>query len=131
MNLSEQMYVDLKAQLPSLIDAIKVGVEYGGDLAHRVILFDIWSNILWACSILLFTLISGFVTYRGYPTADEDDFHQIVFIVSSVVFALSLVACVSGLPLIANTIIKDIFIPEIRIAELLSNLMNVNQLQGN
>ena len=128
MNLSEQMYVDLKAQLPSLVEAIKVGAEYGGDLAHRFILFDIWSNILQIFFLLSLTIGAGIIAYKSYYKSQWEDggpnnFAAGVFMLFSLLFGAFSFASLFVVPELVGSILKGIFIPEIRIVELLSSLI--------
>ena len=124
------MYADLKAQLPSLIEAIKVGAEYGGDLAHRFILFDIWSNALWLGVLLASSTLSFFVTYKAWVKSewrlnnDPANLHAVIFIFGVLALGLLLIIDLIVIPVNINAILKGIFIPEIRIVELLSSLIN-------
>lgn len=133
MSLPEEMYADLKAQLPALTEAIKSGAEWGTDLAHRFILYDIFIQVL-ACVILLGLI--GLTTFftkkihkwlkKGHEDAnslDKVDWTAGKIFVLGLIIPFIYIFLGVGLwhPLI--TIIKDIFIPEIRILEILSDLI--------
>ena len=129
MNLSEQMYADLKSQLPALTEAIKSGVGYGGELFHRFILFDIWTHVLGVA--FTFILAALFITTscqaykRGeWAHGEPDNFAAILSIISGA-GALVFLAIFS-IALVVNTevILKDIFVPELRVLEILSDLVS-------
>lgn len=69
--LPEQIYSDLKSQLPSLIDALKQGVEYGGELFHRFILFDIVKNVIEIIVLAIVSIILVKLCLKGIRQWEE------------------------------------------------------------
>lgn len=126
MTLTEQMYSDLQSQLPALQEALKTGAEWGSDLAGRYIVYDIAYNIF---EIFAFCLIM-YILYRAWKhfgkRYKDDDCDELAYVGLMFVSAISiLIGVLSFMVIFCNIeeIFKDIFIPEIRIIELLSTLI--------
>ena len=131
MTLPETIYTDLKDQLPALTEALKTGAEWGTDLAHRFIVYDIWVNALQIgatlCILTPMIALSFWLLKKraGWEKeANQYDKHMPTVIVVAVVFILALLALFisSDISLATKNIIKDIFIPELRIIEVLQDV---------
>lgn len=127
MNLPEQMYTDLKSQLPALTDALKAGVEYGGELFHRFIQFDIWMHVFDSVLIFILTVLSITIFYQMYKRSEWGyDGPQNFAAWASIGFGCvaTFLSIVFPIILFENTqiILKDIFVPELRVIEILSDL---------
>lgn len=119
------MYQDLKDQIPALVDALKTGVEYGGDLAHRFIMYDLLSNLgLWLFGgILIFASLRLCRKFKVAADKDHSDFNEgmeVVFFVATAGLSLTFVIMT---PFLINLVVKDIYIPEVRIIEVLNDLL--------
>lgn len=126
--LPEQVYTDLKAQLPALTDALKQGIEYGGDLFHRFIVYD----IAWQSAEIVLMLIASFVLIKFCIAAtkqipDRDSFVyktdlDVVVYFGDLFCLLAVIFFFCSTVLDLQIIAKDIFIPELRVIEIISNL---------
>lgn len=121
MNLPEQIYSDLKAQIPALMEALKTGTEYASELGSRIATFHIIESSIYVFLNLLFLLvilkISKFIRNRIL----SEDWDEVCYVI---VFVLALVAV--SLILGASDYISDIVqwavIPEIQLIKFISNL---------
>jgi hypothetical protein len=117
MNLPEQMYADLQAQLPALQEALATGTTYATELGGRIIDYDIAMNSLWILLISLFIYPAFRLTKGLWKLAKEDSSEDLFFI------ALFIwVPFLCALPLVGN-IARGIFVPEWRLIEILSKLI--------
>jgi len=118
MNLPQEMYTDIKEMLPQLQEALQTGTAYATDLGHRIIQYDIWNNIF--CIVvfgILPTLIAFYLIKLRKKINDiEFDF---LYIISGCLFVISIAVILIS----TKMIIQGVFIPEIRIIEILSNLI--------
>lgn len=129
------MYADLKAQLPALTEAIKQGAEWGTDLAHRFVSYDIVVHALGAIGFATPIVITAwylkrmclyFLRKNDEAKASERFYTgdwMIGLVVVVIIIAVAFVLLALGFAGNLNVIMKDIFIPEIRILELLNNLL--------
>lgn len=131
MELPQQMYEDLKTILPDLKSALEQGVSYGGELAHRFIAYDIAMQIIsialsglsLAISIPLFIYATKHAEWSQYGDIPLNGWAAISFtryILLPLLTILFIVFTIDG----TCIIIKDIYIPEIRIIEVIHNIIN-------
>lgn len=122
MTLPETIYTDLKAQLPALTEAIKQGAEWGTDLAHRFIVYDIWVHGIWIAFAILLLVIAAACVWRVIKHTDSNKEALQGLCVLAMIFLpiIALMILGANVPIIA----KDLIVPEIRIAEILSELSN-------
>lgn len=125
MQLPEQIYTDLKSQLPTLIEALKTGAEYGGELAHRFIVYD----IVYRCIDMVLAGIWIFLTYKAFQWAYKNwkgtiyDNDLVVFAGAGLILlGLLVLIPIVGIDTDLANITKDIFIPELRIIEMIQGL---------
>ena len=117
--MPDQMYLDLKDQLPALKEALLAGAKWGSEIAGRYIQYDIACNIIWIllAIIMLYVAIKLKEHAKRWYDKEYNPMGYVGMVLLSVcsplIFFLSIF-----------TIVKDIFIPEIRILEMLSNLIN-------
>jgi hypothetical protein len=92
-------------------------MSYGTDLAGRYIAYDMAIAICWAVVGLAFILYTIFTVKKWYKiTLDKNEPYLFIPIITGTVgFTL--------FPFMVGIILKDIFIPEIRIVELLTALI--------
>lgn len=113
MGVSEQMYTDFKAILPDLQEAMQAGLSYSGDLFNRFIAYDITVNAIW----ILIALIAPVVCYVLVKKLDDIEPQIAIWMAVGLIAFVTLVCC-------GSNIVKDIFIPELRVIEVLSNNLN-------
>lgn len=125
MTLPETIYSDLKAQLPALTEAIKQGAEWGTDLAHRFIVYDMVKHGIWVAftvvgAVVLSILICKAIKRIALVEDYDDKFDLYIFLGLVLFFLVPFLVIV----MVVNTsiILKDLFVPEIRIGEILSEL---------
>ena len=130
MELPEQIYQDLKDALPALEEALKTGVSYGGDLAHRFIMYDIAINIFY---ILLLAILFGISVYfltllRKKVSSEENPSEALMGVTILVALCTPLLGAIflATFSIGIQAIMKDIYIPEIRIMEVVRDLLPVN-----
>jgi len=124
MNLTENMYADIKAQLPALQEALKQGIKWGNDIAIRYIHYDLVIHIMYLSiggGILFYIIYFLIKTIRKEfhkDSPDEDIYYPLVMMLVIVGIVEIIFTSIN-----LEIVLKDIFIPEIRIIELLSNLI--------
>lgn len=130
MELPEQIYQDLKNALPALEEALKTGVSYGGDLAHRFIMYDIAINIF---HIILLAILFNISLYFSILTikkilseeSPSDGLWGATIVATLCSFFLG-ASFLATFSIGIQAIMKDIYIPEIRIMEVVRDLLPVN-----
>lgn len=133
MELPLQIYQDLKDALPALEEALKTGVSYGDDLAHRFIMYDIAVNLLPIVLSSIFLSISVCATLYANKRAIFDEYGHPENLKSVLFIAFCLTSLISGIVLIISAwiapsvILKDIYIPEVRIIEVVGEILQSNQ----
>ncbi len=120
MDLPEQIYQDLQNSLPQLQEAIKTGTVYATELGHKIIQWDIAKNITMIIILLFVGIIVGFLIKRVWKAVktDTDMKGFLLFLgggelIIIIIFFCSLFA-----------IIEAVFVPELRIVEILQNLLS-------
>lgn len=123
MSTSGQIYSDLQLILPDLRNAMEAGVQYGGELFDRFVIYEIVTNSIIAGSVLVIMSIASYFAYRYlFKRWDEWDVLDggealglIMYIVSLTVLFFPFVYGFSNL-------VKIIFLPELRVIEVVFNL---------
>jgi hypothetical protein len=130
MSLPEEMYADLKDQLPALQEALSEGLAWGTDLAYRYVQYDMLIHIIilaiWLL-VLITTLVSVPIVLKRLKAwnATIDTYDKGAPYLCLIPYFFVVLGLVLTHPTrIVGVIIKDIFIPEVRIVELLSQLIN-------
>lgn len=124
MNLPEQMYSDLKDQIPALKEALETGATYATDVGQRIIQYDIITNAInLLCYIILFFFMCyGFKKHwkwcKNVVTWESNESISILVWMLSI---LPLIKFLVDKPI--TKIIKAIFLPEWRLIEILSALI--------
>ena len=128
MTLPETIYSDLKAQIPALTEALKEGASWGTDLAHRFIVYDIWVNAVSGALALLAILgliclsVWLFKKHKGWEEEWGDGNGDLIVVLSMIAIVIVTAAlCFEEIPTRASNIIKDLYIPEVRIIEVLQD----------
>jgi len=119
MQLSEQIYTDLKSILPDLKEAMETGVSYGGDLFERFIMYDILINSFLVLSLVIAIVIAIVLLVKSYSRNYDDEVNSFMtkFTLACIIICIAIPI---GVPV--SNILKDIFIPEIRVIEVIKNL---------
>lgn len=114
--LSEQMYNDLKDQLPAIQEAFSQGLQYGGELFHRFQMYHIVINAIYTTLLLAFvitgTIFSVKMIKKGIEKKIDDWFVGGIVLVSVTLILLM------PLTLVVSVLIKAIFIPELLLIDL-------------
>ena len=128
--LPETIYTDLKSQIPALTEALKEGASWGTDLAHRFIVYDIWVNaISGALALLVILGLVGLSVWllkkrKGWEAEAEpwnkDGVTMGIMLAVPTLLIIIIFLTLETSDAISN-IIKDIFIPELRIIEVLQD----------
>jgi len=120
MELSEQIYTDLTERLPQLKEALVEGAQWGTELAGRYIWYDIAIHIMYVCIEVAVIALAVFAFRKCLKKATDYESGWYFWAAMSIFVFVVMVCCAATDFAI---ILKDIFIPEIRIMELLSNLI--------
>ena len=125
MNLPEQMYADLQAQIPALKEALATGTTYATDLGQRIINYDIAINsvelAVWL--LIFYGMYKGFKMHWAWYKKDEHDVYEPAMTFLAWTFAIfPVIFFLEANPL--PQIIKAVFVPEWRLIEILSKLIN-------
>ena len=120
MKVTEEMYADLKSQLPELQEALREGLAWGTDLATRYIQYDIAVHIGWLLVWLGFSSFALYWNIRFFKWGKKNDAEA----VTTSLFTFGLIAFIFLAFFATNTgiILKGIFVPEVRIVELISKI---------
>lgn len=123
MSLPQEVYADLKAQLPALTKAIKEGAEWGTDLAHRFIIYDLVLNglLFVICGGLLFWFLWNVKRWNRWIIDNSSTDNPVFFLWFTYLLTIP---CANYLFKAFEIIVRDIFIPEVRILEILRGLIN-------
>ncbi len=123
MQLPEQIYTDLTAQLPAIKEALQAGVKYSGELGTRVIQWDIASNVisLLIWGTLLALAVRGFKKHLAWCKKNEWD--ESTMTIAFWIFPCAIFPATFFVEAWLWNIIKAIFIPELRLIEILSSLV--------
>ena len=117
MDLPTQIYQDLQNSLPQLKEAIQNGTVYATELGHRIIQWDIVSNIFWIIILFATSILSG-LAIKWCIKKHDVELEGITFFLS-IIFIIAIVF----IGIFIFTIIKDVFVPELRIIEILQNIL--------
>lgn len=126
MSLPSQIYQDLKDLLPPLTEAIKQGVEYSGDLFMRFIAYDIATSAAVILAVLLILWFlnrqrNKFIAGYGDNQKTEREFGRMV---SGIMLLIATFLGAAPVAENVNIILKDAFVPELRVAELVKNYLD-------
>jgi len=124
MDVSEQIYTDLKAELPAIKEALLTGVDYASDVGTRFIQYDVaihtFSLIVGLAFFVFFVKKARSINGWIAKAQREDEWYSWwMCYIWNIVFLVLLVGVFLDLEIIA----KAIFIPEIRMLEVLSKLI--------
>ena len=124
MNISEQLYNDFTAKLlPQLGQGFQVTKDYFTELFGRYVQYLIVNNTVWLI-VSVISLIGGICMckmacqwYKNRKKSYDENYIILAFF-GIIILIVSILGILSN----ANDLVKDIYVPEIRILEIIKNM---------
>lgn len=123
--MEKEIYQDLRGQIPEIKEALLQGASYASEIGEKVIMYDLVIHVFYSSilSILLVIFIKNFTKWNKWILEKGDDYGieplPILYLWNGVFLFLFPGVVVVNLQII----LKNIFTPELRIIEIVSNLI--------
>lgn len=122
-DITQQLYNDFTTKLlPKIGEGLQITKEYFTDLFGRYIKYLILTDSVWVAINAVFIILGLYLIYLGIKNGKKSNWESPEFYMTFFAIAIALLIFgIMPLPFNLDNLIKDIYIPEIRILQIIKS----------